>query len=124
MLLEMTSYAALIGLFAVVYRHILAYEEILNWWFRFGSRYEGRWFWKPIWGCELCIAGQIAFWTYTLNWLMYSYFDRFPSTAALLLKSIPLYSKQDFNVLNCFIFTCEAIAFAFVIYKGFKKLKD
>lgn len=122
MLLELTPYAALIGLFAVVYKHILAYEDILNWWFRFGSKFEGRWFWKPIWGCELCIAGQIALWSYVLSWFSYSYFEAMPRTASLILKVMPSYSPYEFNVLEGLIFICETIAFAFIIYKGFEKL--
>lgn len=124
MLLALTFYAALIGLFAVVYRHILAYEPVLNWWFRFGARFEERWFYKPIWGCELCISGQIALWTYVINWFCYSYFDRMPGTASLLMSLVPTYRPTSFNVLEGLIFICEAIAFAFLIYKGFNRIKD
>jgi hypothetical protein len=32
---------------------------------------DERWWWKPLWGCSLCVAGQWAFWGYPLsciNW--------------------------------------------------------
>lgn len=52
------------GMAGTVYRLILAYEPIMAWWFRFGNRYEGRWFFPPIWGCQLCISGQLAGWSF------------------------------------------------------------
>ncbi len=54
------------GVIGSVYRFILAYETILNWWFRFGSRYERKWFYRPIWGCAKCFAGQLSFWSWLL----------------------------------------------------------
>lgn len=50
------------GIIGPVYRHVLAYEIVLNWWYRIGQRWEKRWFFRPIWGCEKCVAGQIALW--------------------------------------------------------------
>lgn len=49
---------------ALIYRLILAYEEPFSAWWRFGSRFEGRWFYRPIWVCEKCFAGQLALWIY------------------------------------------------------------
>lgn len=52
---------------------VMAKEPILNWWFRLGN-FVGikvrsgmeveRWFFRPIWGCEKCFAGQLALWLY------------------------------------------------------------
>ncbi len=51
-------------------------ERIVNWWFRFGNRIGvrlkngmevERWFYKPIWGCEKCFAGQLSMWIYLFN---------------------------------------------------------
>lgn len=50
------------GIIGAVYRYVLAYEKILSWWFRFGNRYESKWFFKPIWGCAKCFSGQLAGW--------------------------------------------------------------
>lgn len=39
-----------------------------------GNPYAGReideqWWWKPLWGCSLCVSGQMAFWLYFyLSW--------------------------------------------------------
>lgn len=123
-MLLMILTAALIGLFAVVYRHILAYEEILNWWFKFGDRYSNRWFYKPIWGCELCVSGQIAFWTYAFNWIVGSYFHGNSVVRSVVFKIIPTYHWQNNNALEGFIFVFTSIASAFIIYKGFNKIKD
>lgn len=124
MLLTLTFYAALIGLFAVVYRHILAYEPVLNWWFVWGARFEDKWFYKPIWGCELCISGQLALWSYALNWFAYRYFDLFPGLSEFILYLVPLYRPYNFNVLEGLIFITQAIASAFLWYKGFKAIKE
>lgn len=43
---------------------ILVEEDIMAWWFKFGLKYRERWFYKPIWGCHRCWAGQVAFWSY------------------------------------------------------------
>lgn len=48
-------------------------EPIVAWWFKFGNWIgapvvngweKQRWFYKFIWGCEKCFAGQLAFWLY------------------------------------------------------------
>lgn len=116
--------AALIGLFAVVYRHILAYEEILNWWFVFGDKFSKKWFYKPIWGCELCISGQIAFWTYLLNWIVMCYFPGKSLVSCFVFKVIPMYQWENYNALEGFIFITLSIASAFSIYKLFKAVKE
>lgn len=71
--------AMLIGLacavIAVTMIVIMPNEPILNWWFRFGQKVgikkvQGdeveRWFYKPIWGCEKCFAGQLSMWWYLI----------------------------------------------------------
>lgn len=54
------------GIVGATYRGILANEETFNAWWRFGARFEGRWFFKPLWGCGHCAAGQFSLWTYFL----------------------------------------------------------
>lgn len=66
-LIEALIYALASGVSAAVYRGVLAYEPVLQWWFRFGNRFEKKWFFAPIWGCVKCISGQIALWAYTLT---------------------------------------------------------
>lgn len=58
------------GIIAAVYRCILAYEPIMSWWFRFGNRFEKKWFFKPIWGCQRCIGGQMGLWFYVFVEIM------------------------------------------------------
>lgn len=52
------------GIIATVYRHILAYEYPFTMWWKWGNRFETRWFFKPVWGCEKCFSGQLAWWLY------------------------------------------------------------
>jgi hypothetical protein len=39
------------GISGAIYRFVLNQEPVLNFWFRFGDKYEGKWFYPPIWGC-------------------------------------------------------------------------
>lgn len=48
----------------VTYVGILSKEEAFNFWWRFGARFEARWFYPPIWGCHLCFTGQFSLWCY------------------------------------------------------------
>lgn len=57
-------FSASVGIIAAVYVGVLAYSPVLHWWFRFGARYEKRWFYDPVWGCVKCVAGQLALWLY------------------------------------------------------------
>jgi hypothetical protein len=52
----------LTGIASIVYMDILGTEIILNWWFRVGARFEKKWFFKPVWGCQKCFAGQLCLW--------------------------------------------------------------
>jgi hypothetical protein len=54
------------GIVATAYRAVLAYEDYFTKWWQFGARYEGRWFFKPVWSCSHCTGGQLALWTYFL----------------------------------------------------------
>lgn len=113
-------YAALIAVFAVTYRLILAYEPILNWWFMFGAKFEKRFFYRPIWGCEKCLAGQIAFWTYLFGWIA-SYLNTNAPFWSFLFKLIPQYRQNDFNVLNGLIFVFVSVFLAKSIAKLYEK---
>lgn len=117
-------YALLIGLFAVVYRHILAYEDILNWWFRFGSRFENKSFWKPVWGCEICIAGQLALWVYLLNWIVWTNFDGWPRLCGFIVKLIPLFDPRNYNALDGLIFVSVAVFSAFFFNRLLNLIKS
>lgn len=53
-----------IAVLAVVYRFILSIG-ILNFWFRFGLKFEKyKFIFEPIWNCVYCISGQVSFWLY------------------------------------------------------------
>lgn len=103
-------YGAFIALFAVTYRLILAYQPVLNWWFRFGLRFSNKWFYNPIWGCELCFAGQVALWVYLLNWLSVN-LDRNTPFWRLIYMIVPKIAPQGFNALNGLIFISVTILF-------------
>lgn len=113
-------YGVFIALFAVSYRLILAQQEVLGWWFKFGMRFYGKWFYKPIWGCELCLAGQVSLWVYLLNWLSVN-FDRKAPFWHYLFKIVPMADPNGFNVLNGLIFVFSTIFYTSVISKLYQK---
>lgn len=104
MLLIFFLYTALLGIAAVIYRSFLAYEEVLNWWFTFGSRYEGKWFYKPIWGCVYCISGQLAAWSYIFSWIGLRYVA-------------PDLGLSNYSLLGLFIFICVTIFYTHIFDK-------
>lgn len=63
-LFEAMAWGLSCGIVAGVYKHILPYEPYFTKWWQFGARYEGRWFFKPVWGCAHCFAGQLALWSF------------------------------------------------------------
>lgn len=107
MLLEIILFGLVVGFCANVYANVLAHEEIINWWFRFGSRYENRWFYKPIWGCQNCIAGQWALWYYVLRVI----FDRVLIRDEIYII-LTKYPKINYNVLEGLILILIAIGSA------------
>ncbi len=102
------------GIIGAVYRGILAYEPILNWWFKFGNRhFEKRWFYAPVWGCVKCITGQIALWSFTF------------------LEIIPLILEKNTGILEIFglffglLFSiCGSILIAIVLAPIISKLEN
>ena len=106
---------------AFVYREILSREKILNWWFKFGLRFEKRFFYRPIWGCEKCFAGQLAFWTFFLNWLSTN-FDTNAPFWRFIFFFIPKYGKTDFNIFVGLFSVSLTIFITFLISKTIKKL--
>lgn len=112
-----------IAFFAVCYKLVIDTHPVLNWWFMFGMRFQKYWFYKPIWGCELCFAGQIALWVYLLNWLS-SGLDRNALFWRFVYFVIPEIQKGGFNVLNGLIFIFSTIFYTAVISHLYTKLKN
>lgn len=121
---ELFLYGIYIAIISVVYRKILAYEPILNWWFMFGSRFDGRFFYRPIWECEKCFAGQIAFWTFAINWILSLNFIGKREISAFLFKIIPQYHTNNFSVFLGLIFVCFTILTTFSLSKLYKWVEE
>lgn len=69
---EAGALALMCGLIASVYRGVLAYEQPFSLWWRLGNYFERTWIFRPLWACEKCFAGQMAFWIYIfqrLHWV-------------------------------------------------------
>ena len=81
------------GVIAAVYLKILAYEPVLNWWFKFGNKFEGRWFYPPIWGCIRCVSGQMGLWAFiflkvTPMIMEFEYLDKYISIVVTAFELI------------------------------------
>ena len=121
-MLLISLWALIIAVVAYVYREILAYEDVLNWWFRFGLRFEKRWFYKPVWGCQLCFSGQVALWIYFLNWLSTNFNTNAPFWR-LVFFFIPKYDIETFNVFLSVFSVSLTILLTFLLTKTIKKLE-
>lgn len=116
MLTELLILSIVIAVVAVAYIKILAFEPVLNWWFMFGLKFEKKWFYKPIWGCHLCFGGQLAFWTYLLNWIS-SGTDGKGVFSNVVFFFFPKYDLQDFSLFWMVFAVTMCIFFAFLIGK-------
>lgn len=95
---------AVSGMGGTVYRLILAYEKILSWWFKFGAKYENKWFFPPVWGCQLCISGQIAGWSFIILKILpvlLTESGRFSSFAGPAMASIQNAFCLLFSLITC-----------------------
>lgn len=106
----MLTHSIAIAIIAIVYRRILAYEPILNWWFKLGMKFSNYFFYKPIWGCEKCFAGQLALWTYLLNAI-------FINKDIWLYKIIEPYTIQHLSLLEMLIFVTSTILMTAIFAK-------
>ena len=114
-------WAFFIAIIAYVYREFLAHEEILNWWFKFGLKFEKRFFYKPIWGCQMCFAGQMALWIYFFNWLSTN-FDTNAPFWRLIFFFIPKYDLVDYNVFLGVFSVSLSVLLTFFFFFIIKKL--
>lgn len=121
MLLIYFVWSLLLGITAVIYKNFLAHEEVLNWWFIFGDKYEGRWFYKPIWGCVYCISGQLALWFYLVNWFGSVNFIKNSFLSHFISFLVPNINPGNFSLLGLIIFICTVIFIVHILDKYFNK---
>lgn len=103
------------GLIGAIYRSVLAYELILNWWFRFGNRYEGKWFFRPVWECAKCFSGQLAGWF----WLAFKILPAIIRYCGQISRGLPFsihYAQTGAAlILGWFCAICAAIFTAIIL---------
>jgi hypothetical protein len=108
--IAITLNALVCALIGCVYIKILAYEKVLNWWFKIGLKHSKKWYYEPIWGCEKCVSGQFALWSYLVFAVLHEYR---PHNA--------MYSLFGYNPLFHVFTICIAILFALIISRIFTK---
>lgn len=119
-MLTIIIWSAFIAVVAYVYREILAYEKVLNWWFKIGLKYEDKWFHAPIWGCQLCFAGQNALWIFIFNWIATN-FDTNAPFWRFVFFLIPKYVGVTYSLYLGVFSVSLSILFTFLITKILKK---
>lgn len=61
------SLAVISGIIGTIYTGVLPYEDFFSFWWKFGNRFEGKWFFRPFWVCAKCFSGQFAAWYYLIH---------------------------------------------------------
>ena len=122
-MIHLFIYAFIIAIIAIVYKKILSHEPVLNWFFRWGLRFERRLFYKPIWGCEKCFAGQAAFWTYLFSWV-YTYLNADAPFPRFLFFLIPKYNLENWSVFLGVFFVCLTMLLTFIGSKLYEKFEN
>lgn len=111
--------AAIISVTMIV---IMAKEPILNWWFRIGEKYgktiiDGMeheyWFYRPIWGCEKCFAGQLALWVY--------FFSHITANDPADWSEHGWFSLPQYNIFNHILTVCVAILSSVILSSHIQK---
>lgn len=120
-MLLITVTALIIAVIAYTYKEIIGREDILNWWFKFGLRFENRFFYRPIWGCEKCFAGQVAFWIYIFNWLSTNFDTKAPFWRFVFFL-IPKYNIETYSVFFGVFSVSLSVLLTFLLSKTIKKL--
>ena len=121
-MLLISLWALIIAVISYVYKEIIGREAVLNWWFKFGLNFEKRFFYRPIWGCEKCFAGQTALWIYILNWLSTNFNTNTPFWR-IIFFFIPKYDIETFNVFLGVFSVSLTILLTFLLTKTIKKFE-
>ena len=121
-MLLISLWALIIAVISYVYKEIIGREAVLNWWFKFGLNFEKRFFYRPIWGCEKCFAGQTALWIFILNWASTNFNTNAPFWRFVFFF-IPKYDETTFNVFTGLFSVSLSVLLTFLLSKTIKKLK-
>lgn len=123
-LLETLIFSFCVGVIAMVYYHVLAYSPLLNWWFRFGAKFENRWFHGPIWGCECCISGQLALWSYLGTVIIPACVQERGQGGAIETTAVYFTASPASVLFGLILAICGAITTAIVLRPLFHKNKN
>lgn len=113
------------AIISVVINVIMPNEPILNWWFRFGEKYgkeivhnkeRERLIYRPIWGCEKCFSGQIAFWVY--------FFSHVTANMPVEWQERGWFDFPGYNIFSHIFAVCTAIFTAVIFSHYINKIKD
>jgi hypothetical protein len=116
--------AAIISVAMIV---VMPHEMILNWWFVFGQavgmrkvngRQVERWFFRPVWGCEKCFAGQIVLWSYLITHTTIRRGDPF----GLCCGCWWIYPSNDYSLFCHILAICSGVIMAVILSKFIQSL--
>lgn len=95
---------------------IMPNEKILNWWFRIGEKVgkeivhgqeKERLIFRPIWGCEKCFSGQLAFWIY--------FFSHIRPNEPIYWEANGWFSFPGYSLIEHALAVCTAILSAVIL---------
>ena len=115
-------WAFFIAVIAYIYREYLAHQKVLNWWFQFGLRFEKKWFYDPIWGCQMCFAGQMALWIYFFNAISSNLNENAPFWRFVFFF-IPKYGLEDYDVITGVFSITLSILLTLILTKLIKQIE-
>lgn len=124
MLLSIFLFPLLIAVAAVIYKMFLPHQDILGWWFVYGARFERRWFYKPIWGCVYCVAGQLALWCYIITWILSSNLIQISILRDFIASLVYLPGLDNFSALMALFFVSLTLAYTKVFVLLYSKYFD
>lgn len=108
------------GIAGGVYRLILAYEPVLGWWFKWGNRFDKKWFFAPVWGCFKCVSGQLALWVSLGGWVLPAYFERGGTIASFGVSTVHFTFIASFGLI---LAITMAVLFSLVVAKAIQNFE-
>lgn len=123
--LESMCLAVAAGLIAVTWRQVLAYKfPPVKKFFMWGQKFEGKWFYEPVWGCSMCFAGQFALWAYLLLRFKVVIYITFDGLRAFSLLPALVPTSLTYSIVGHLTAICGAIVLSAIFTNKFNRAEN
>lgn len=90
-----------IGIFVYVFTELMDDGMILNWYAKLIDRIKYDWIYKPLGGCNKCMAGQVALYFYLIKYFhSYDFFEHVFFISATILTTLLIDKIMDYGITN------------------------